>query len=66
MAKLCTCHNISRALIDNSGTFKPIPAVSCAPTPVQAQAPAPAQAPASTSALTSALDSLARYKDKNL
>lgn len=37
MAKLCTCHNTTRASTNNNNTFVLIPAVFCAFTPMPAQ-----------------------------
>ena len=66
MARSCTCRNASRAPINNSGTFKPTPAIPYAPTLAAAQTPVPAQVFASIPASASVLGLLERYTDENL
>ena len=62
MAKPCIRHDVGRALINDSGTFKSIFAISCTSIFVPDQAPAPTFAPASTSVLSAP----ERYTDENL
>ena len=62
MAGPRTRRNAGGAAINNSGTPKPIPAVSRAPTPAPAQIPAPALTPAPASVPGPP----GRYTDKDL
>ena len=66
MAGSHTRRNTGGAPINNSGTSKPTPAISCAPTPAPAQTSALAQAPASTLTSASVPGPPRRYTDENL
>ena len=66
MAGRHTRRNASGAPTNNSGTFKPTPAISCAPTLAPAQTPVSTQAPAPILASASVPGLPGRYMDKNL